>query len=138
MSFIPWAFVLLGTKLVYFLYIFGYHLVFRNAGCISFKIWDFDNFHIIQYLLLSYEPPPVFLKKNCVFISLLSFFLPLPKSGVYNVDGYNGTKSVKINTVIFNGGEVLWSHFSPTLPPLGTGWTFQRHFDCHKYMDGGY
>lgn len=35
------------------------------------------------------------------------------KSGVYNVDGYNGTKSVKINTVIFNGGEVLWS----TSPP---------------------
>lgn len=46
-----------------------------------------------------------FLKKRYVY--MLIFFLPLPKSGVYNVDGYNGTKSVKINTVIFNGGEVL-------------------------------
>ena len=38
---------------------------------------------------------------------MLIFCLPLPKSGVYNVDGYNGTKSVKINTVIFNAGKVL-------------------------------
>ena len=46
---------------------------------------------------------------------MLIFFLSLPKSSVYNVDGYNGTKSVKINTVIFNRGEVS----SPILPPPG-------------------
>ena len=54
-----------------FLYIFGYHLVFRNAGCISFKLRILIVLYNAQHLLLSYEPPPVFEKEVSLYVDFL-------------------------------------------------------------------
>ena len=77
--------------------------MFRNACYISLKLRILTVLYNAKYMLHSSGPPPVFENEVCLYVD---FFLPLAKSGVYNVDGYNGTESY-ISSVIFNRGEVL-------------------------------